>query len=49
MTAAEWAVLVAGLAGIGLINWYFFVASRRAERAEHVARARRPRAERSDS
>jgi plastocyanin domain-containing protein len=28
MTTAEWIVLLAGLAAIAWVNWYFFVASR---------------------
>src|SRR5688500_4206423 len=28
MTSVEWAAIAAGLAGIGLVNWYFFVAGR---------------------
>jgi plastocyanin domain-containing protein len=28
MTTTEWLVLLAGLAGIAWVNWYFFVASR---------------------
>jgi plastocyanin domain-containing protein len=28
MTATEWLVLLTGLAAIGWVNWYFFVASR---------------------
>ena len=29
MSATDWLVVVAGLAAIGWVNWYFFVASRR--------------------
>jgi len=29
MTASDWLVVLAGAAGIGLVNWYFFVAGRR--------------------
>ena len=29
MTTANWAVIVAGLAAIGWVNWYFLFASRR--------------------
>ena len=30
MSATDWTVIVAGLAAIGWVNWYFFVAPRRA-------------------
>lgn len=29
MSATDWVAIAAGLAGIGLVNWYFFVAGRR--------------------
>jgi plastocyanin domain-containing protein len=29
MSTTDWLVIVAGLAAIGWVNWYFFVASRR--------------------
>ena len=29
MTATDWLVIVAGLAGIAGVNWYFFIAERR--------------------
>lgn len=28
MTASEWFVLAAGIAGIAWVNWYFFVAGK---------------------
>lgn len=28
MTPADWVVLVAGIASIGWVNWYFFLAQR---------------------
>ena len=31
MSGTDWLVVVAGLAAIGWVNWYFFVAPRRAE------------------
>lgn len=31
MSASDWVAIAAGLAGIGLVNWYFFVAGRGAE------------------
>jgi len=31
MSATDWLVIVAGLAAIGWVNWYFFVASRRTD------------------
>ena len=34
MSAAEWLVLLGGLAAIGWVNWYFFLAERGAARAE---------------
>jgi plastocyanin domain-containing protein len=37
MTATDWIVVVAGIGAIGWVNWYFFVAPRRAEAG--VARA----------
>ena len=33
MSATEWAVLLAGIAGIAWVNWYFFLAERSAARA----------------
>ena len=33
MSAAEWAVLVAGVAAVAWVNWYFFIASGRAAAA----------------
>jgi hypothetical protein len=29
MSGTDWLVVVAGIAAIGWVNWYFFVASRR--------------------
>src|SRR5574337_1193944 len=29
MTATEWVVLIAGIAAIAWVNWYFFIAARR--------------------
>jgi hypothetical protein len=29
MSGTDWIVVAAGLAAIGWVNWYFFVASRR--------------------
>jgi hypothetical protein len=37
MTVADWIVVVAGIGAIGWVNWYFFVAPRRAESG--IARA----------
>ena len=31
MSVTDWLVVVAGLAAIGWVNWYFFVASRRSD------------------
>ena len=36
MSATDWFVVVAGLAAIGWVNWYFFVASKQAAVAERV-------------
>ena len=33
MSGTDWLVVVAGLAAIGWVNWYFFVAARRAATA----------------
>ena len=39
MSAADWAVLLGGIAAIGWVNWYFFIAPRRsAPRAKPPAR-----------
>jgi plastocyanin domain-containing protein len=37
MTATDWLVVVAGLAGIGWVNWYFFLAERGSGAAAAVA------------
>jgi hypothetical protein len=29
MTSLDWIVIASGLAAIGIVNWYFFVAGRR--------------------
>lgn len=34
MSATDWIVVLAGVAAIGWVNWYFFIAGRGAERAE---------------
>ena len=34
MSASEWVVLVGGVAAIGWVNWYFFLAGDRARRRE---------------
>ena len=33
MTAVEWGVVLAGLAGVALVNWWFFLAQRASARA----------------
>ena len=37
MSATHWLVIIAGLAAIGWVNWYFFVAPRRAVPAVALA------------
>jgi len=32
MSGTDWLVIVAGVAAIGWVNWYFFIASRHAGR-----------------
>ena len=39
MSGTDWLVVVAGLAAIGWVNWYFFVAARRAGAAVVAPRA----------
>jgi len=34
----EWAVVIAGVAAIGWVNWYFFLAGRSASQAGRSAR-----------
>jgi hypothetical protein len=40
MTPAEWLVLLGGIGAIAWVNWYFFIAPRRAARG--VPRSRPP-------
>jgi plastocyanin domain-containing protein len=39
MSGTDWLVIAAGLAAIGWVNWYFFVASRQGAAAAVTARA----------
>ena len=36
MTPAEWLVLLGGIAAIAWVNWYFFIAPRRAAARERA-------------
>jgi len=38
MNWTDWAVVIAGVAAIGWVNWYFFVAGRSASKAGRSAR-----------
>ena len=40
MTTADWIVVAAGIGAIGWVNWYFFVAPRRAEAGRGSRRQR---------
>jgi hypothetical protein len=40
MSTPDWIVLVAGLAAIGLVNWYFFFAERSSRRTVDAAERR---------
>jgi plastocyanin domain-containing protein len=42
MSATDWMVIVAGLGAIGWVNWYFFVAARRATAAVAATPANGP-------
>ena len=35
MTTLDWIVIVAALAAIGVVNWYFFIASRGHAKMSH--------------
>jgi hypothetical protein len=41
MSALDWGVLLGGAAAIGWVNWYFFLAERRAQPAREERRGRR--------
>ena len=34
MSGMAWLVIVAGIAAIGWVNWFFFIASRRSDRGK---------------
>lgn len=40
MSALDWAVLLAGAAAVAWVNWYFFLAGRRAQPAREKPRGR---------
>ena len=38
ITGSEWLVILAGIAAIGWVNWYFFVAGRAADASQREDR-----------